>query len=186
MTVEINPTSCKLCQWDTEETKLLRCSPVGLSMSLDVGFHQLRLAKTFVLPRSQLWFPVMLPDIHTLDKPMEHDTKINIRDARLAWILSFRSPSVSTSKSRQQQLGGSQSGSPAAPLPVSSLYQFNGIPTMSAITSGLEKPTKGFSVLLEDNTESRRCNSWRKNKMKRLRWKAEDKKTTSAKVDLVT
>lgn len=169
MTVEINPTSCKLCQWDAEETKFLRCSPVGLSMSLDVGLHQLCLAKTFVLPRSQLWFPVMLPDIRTL-----------------AWILSFRSPSVSTSKSRQQQLGGSQSGSPAAPLPVSSLYQFNGIPTMSAITSGLEKPTKGFSVLLEDNTESRRCNSWRKNTMKRLRQKAEDKKTTSAKVDLAT
>lgn len=169
MTVEMNPTCCKLCQWDAGETKLLRCSPVGLSMSLDVGLHQLCLAKTFVLPRSQLWFPVMLPDICTLDKPMEHGSKINIRDARLAWILSFWSPSVSTSKSRQQQWGGgSQSGSPAAPLPGSILYQFNGIPTMSAITSGLEKPTKGFSVPLEDNIEQemqkkedKKTESWR-------------------------
>lgn len=114
--------------------------------------HQLCLAKTFALPRSQLWFPVMLPDIHTLDKPREHDTKIKSGDATLDWILSW-TPKCVNLKTQATAVKGSQSGSPAAPLPVSFLYQFNGIPTMSAITSGLEKPTKGFNVLLQENTE---------------------------------
>lgn len=160
---------CELCWWDSEETK----NPAGLNMSSDVGFWVRHInsasQKSFVLPRSQLWFPVALPDIFTPDKLREHDTKMKIRDAGIRLNSAFfPSPSMSTLKTQARAAGRGQSDSPAAPLPAAVLCQFNGIPAMSALTGGLGKPTKGFGALLEESRESRRCRSgekrrWNKN-----------------------
>lgn len=114
MTFKLNPAGCKLCQWDSKD-KIPEMFPRGIKDVFRCGIlsasHQLCFAKTFALPRSQLWFPVMLPDIHMLDKPREHDRKIKSRDATLDWILSW-TPSVSTSKPRQQQWRGVNQAAP--------------------------------------------------------------------------